>query len=513
MLRRIVARPVATQGLIAAAGVVGLAVLALVVATGMFGSAQGAQAGTTQTYVVLYKQQAVPAGAASAIQKAGGTLVYSYDTIGVAIAQSANASFRAKVMADKKVEGVSSTAAFGVRLNEEMVVEDASAITSSASGTWGDPLSNRQWDMLQIHVPEAHEITTGSPSIVVGDIDTGLDYTHPDLAANVDFANSVSCVGGVPDQNPAAWMDNNGHGTHTAGTIAAAVNGIGIIGVAPNVKIAGIKAGNDDGYFFPEAVICAFMWAGAHHLDVTNNSYFADPWLFNCRNDAEQRAIWKAEQRAIRYAMQQGVVVVAAEGNENIDLSKKNIDTISPDFPPGSEMEREVTNACVVIPVEIPGVIGVTADGNLRQKSFYSSYGVGVTQVVAPGGDSLFQLTAEAPNGRVLSTWPADLIGELPPSRIVTDGPAVYAYLQGTSMASPHVAGVAALVMSQFGEMPPGKVQDIITSTADPMACPPNPFNPGGTGAWLATCVGGDEYNGFYGHGQVSALRAVIYTP
>ena len=97
----------------------------------------------------------------------------------------------------------------------------------------------------------------------------------------------------------AAAKDDNGHGTHTAGTIAAAANGTGIVGVAPNVKIAAIKAGNDDGYFFPEAVICAFMWAGTHHVDVTNNSYFADPWLFNCRNDPEQRAIFEAEPRAI----------------------------------------------------------------------------------------------------------------------------------------------------------------------------------------------------------------------
>ena len=80
-------------------------------------------------------------------------------------------------------------------------------------------------------------------------------------------------------------MDDNGHGTHTAGTIAAAANGIGIVGVAPNVQIAGIKAGNADGFFFPEAVVCAFMWAGTHGFDVTNNSYFADPYLFNCKND------------------------------------------------------------------------------------------------------------------------------------------------------------------------------------------------------------------------------------
>src|SRR4029078_1807225 len=105
-------------------------------------------------------------------------------------------------------------------------------------------------------------------------------------------------------------MDDNGHGTHTDGTIAAAKNGIGIVGVAPNVKIAGIKAGNADGFFFPEAVICAFVWSGAHHLHVTNNSYFADPYLYNCHNDQAQQAIFKAESRAVRYAQTQGVTVV-----------------------------------------------------------------------------------------------------------------------------------------------------------------------------------------------------------
>jgi lantibiotic leader peptide-processing serine protease len=78
-------------------------------------------------------------------------------------------------------------------------------------------------------------------------------HCHPDLAPNVDFANSASCVGGVANPNPAAWADDNGHGTHTAGTIAAAKNGIGIVGVAPNVKIAAIKTGNAAGFFFPEA--------------------------------------------------------------------------------------------------------------------------------------------------------------------------------------------------------------------------------------------------------------------
>src|SRR5213596_2151775 len=118
--------------------------------------------------------------------------------------------------------------------------------------------------MDQIEAPAARAVNGGSSSVVVGDIDTGLDFTHPDLAPNVDFADSVSCLGGVPNTSPSAWKDDNGHGTHTAGTIAAAANGIGIVGVAPNVKIAGIKAGNAGGFFFPQAVICAFMWAASH---------------------------------------------------------------------------------------------------------------------------------------------------------------------------------------------------------------------------------------------------------
>src|SRR6266513_853761 len=191
--------------------------------------------------------------------------------------------------------------------------------------------------MRQIHTPEAHAITGGSPDVLVGDIDTGLDYTHPDLAANVDDADSVHCVSGAPVPGE----------------------------VAPNVKIAGIKAGNSQGFFFPEAVVCAFMWAGSHHFDVTNNSYFADPYLFNCKNDPVQRAIWKAESRAIKYAQQNGVTVVAAMGNESEDLAHPTVDATSPDDT--TPEVRDVTNACVVIPVEVPGVIGTTADGNARQ--------------------------------------------------------------------------------------------------------------------------------------------------
>ena len=195
------------------------AALVLVLSAVLFGtsasSAAPAHTGTTENYLVLYKGNSVPADAVSKISQAGGTLVYAYDAIGVAIAQSDSPNFRAKLMKDNRVEGAMATTNFGTALQadlEEETTVDAAVIP---------PDFNYLWDMQQISVPQAHAITTGSPDIIVGDIDTGLDYTHPALAPNVDFSRSVSCVGGVPNQDPAAWMDDHGHGTHTAGTIAA----------------------------------------------------------------------------------------------------------------------------------------------------------------------------------------------------------------------------------------------------------------------------------------------------
>ena len=477
----------------------------------MVGAVQTAHAGSQKTYLVVYNQQALPASVAVTISGAGGTLVARYDAIGVAVARSDSTTFGDSLMKDSRVAGVSATTGLATRLNNDFV--DDATTTTVDSGTpapGSDTLSSRQWDMDQIHAPAARAINGGSSSVVVGDIDTGLDYTHPDLAPNVDFSKSVSCIGGVPNTSPSAWNDDNGHGTHTAGIIAAAKNGIGIVGVAPKVKLAAIKTGDAAGFFFPEAVVCAFMWAGTHNIQVTNNSYFADPWLFNCKNDPVQRAIWTAERRAIRFAIQHGTVVVAAIGNQADDLAHPTMDATSPDNT--TPVTREITNACAVIPVEVPGVIGVSGDGNLRMKSFYSSYGVGVTQVVAPGGDSILQRTPAAPNGRVLSTWPASQIAQCRPARRVFDGTALYCYAQGTSMASPHVAGVAALIVS-MGITSPGAVTARIDNTADPQPCPADTsmyaFFPAMDNGAPQVCRGGTAYNSWFGHGQVNALSAV----
>ncbi len=437
-----------------------------------------------ETYIVLYNRSAVPTNAAKVIARTGGRLVYSYDAIGVAIARSADPGFGAAMRGARGVQGAASTAAFGTQLETDFeIATGLEALTSvTATGAFDDPYTNRQWDMFQISVPEAHMVTMGDPSVIVGDIDSGIDAYHPDLAANVDWTRSVSCIEGVPNQDYAAWQDNNGHGTHTAGTIAAAYNGIGIVGVAPDVKLAAIKGCNDDGYCWPEAIICSFMWAAGNQIDITNNSYFVDPYLFNCHNDPEQRAIWKAVQRAVRYAQQNGVLVVTSAGNSNDDLSH-------PDRTAGDDA---ITNACAVLPAELSGVVGVSANGAFLQKTYYSSYGVSAVDVVAPGGDRRFQDPGDGSRGYVLSTFPGNS----------------YALAQGTSMASPHAVGVAALIASQYPGISQGALAAKLQNTADPQWCPENPFVPGGNPAYTAYCQGG-AHNSFYGHGQVNAFRGV----
>ncbi len=498
-------------------------------------AAVAAPSALAETYVVLYKGGASSDKAGDWIQRSGGTVVANYREIGVVVARSDSPTFAQAMQGGAGIERVAVSRAVAK-------VEEPEASPGDLPNTPATPdtLAGLQWDMRQIHAFEAHAITGGSPAVVVGDIDTGLDKDHPDLIPNIDFSRSVSCESGAPNTSPTAWDDHNGHGTHTAGTIAAASNGFGITGVAPKVKVAGIKSSNDDGFFFVHMVVCSFMWAGSHQIDVTNNSYFMDPYLHNCRNDPGQRALWKAAKRAIDYAQKQGVTVVSSEGNQSDDLSHPQVDTTSPDFPPGSEEERDITNACVVVPVEVPGVIGVTAVGNTKQtdgdndpndylKSYYSAYGISTADVAAPGGDFFYgRGTDGGPFGLVLSTWPSDSGC----SRSVTDAGARYCYLQGTSMASPHAAGLAALIISRYGDskspqngkMRPGAVEAHMQQTADAQPCPtelPLTGAPGSSRANLPysgirrpsgdlqECQGGPSHNSWYGAGQINALRAV----
>lgn len=401
------------------------------------------------------------------MEASGGAVFAAYDAIGVLVAHSTSAGFANKVRVAKGVQQVGAT-----RTSDVPADAYNPAIPATAPQR---PVTEREiprWDMTQIKADQAWRVTSGSASVKVGVLDTGVDDRHQDLAPNFNAADSVSCAYGKADKRHGAWRDIDTHGTHVAGTIAAAKNGKGIVGVAPGVRISSVRiAEQPSGLFFPENTVCGFMWAGDRGFDVTNNSYYTDPWEFNCPDDKDQAAIIEGVRRAQEYAERKGSLQVAAAGNSSVDLANKSVDEASPND--STPVHRRITNACIDIPTELPGVVTVSATGTDTGLASYSNYGDGIIDVAAPGGTS---------GGGVYSTFPGGR----------------YEAISGTSMAAPHVAGVAALLASANPGLTPAQIRDRLDADATDRGC-----------ASDGRCTGRDGDNNLYGQGIVDALKAV----
>ncbi|MHB1133468.1 MAG: S8 family serine peptidase [Chloroflexota bacterium] len=249
-----------------------------------------------------------------------------------------------------------------------------------------------------VNAPEAWATTTGNPATIVAVIDTGVQYTHPDLAANI-WTNAGEISGnGVDDDNNGytddvyGWdwgnndnnpMDANGHGTHVAGTIGAVGNNsIGVVGVNWNVKIMPLKFFADNGTGYVSSAAKALEYAVAKGVKISNNSWVGG---------------WdQAMNDALTAAAAQGHLFVAAAGNASNNNDRK------PTYP-GS--------------LSHGNILSVAAINSSQGLASFSNYGAQSVDLAAPGVD-------------ILSTYPTG----------------TYAWLSGTSMASPHVAGAAALV-------------------------------------------------------------------
>lgn len=448
-------------------------------------------------YVVLFKhdRDAATGPAQAAVEGAGGSLVAAYPEIGVAIAESTDPGFGPALDRLRAVEGVAATGGGGPAGGSWDGVPPG---LPNAPAADADTFSPLQWWAQRIRAPEAHAVTGGSPEVTVGVIDTGVDASHPDLDGNVDVSRSVSCVGGAPNGDPAAWNDDSGHGTNVAGVIAAEADGRGIVGIAPNVELAVIKAsvrvGTSD-LFLPEAVICSFVWAANNGVDVANNSYSLDSALSGgttslCKADDAQRTVIEAVRRAVAYAQRRDVSVVASAGNDGRDLA---------------QLAEE---GCMRLPSQAPGVVTVSSVGLLDALAAGppSNYGLRHVTVAAPGGDFM---QGVPPAGLVLGPWPASM--QVP--RLLCDpctGPdaAFYRFFAGTSQAAAQVSGVAALVVSRYGrdrgplsgKMEPKRVAVVLKLTADPLPCPAD-----------ERCVTDGNLTSFYGRGVVDAHRAVTF--
>ena len=519
-------------------------------------------------YVVAYADGASAAAAHAAIKAAGGTVVKENTQVGVATVKSSNPSFIAAAGHQSALVGAARNRPIGKLPSGAAPKDDVERLTAAEraaakrpASTNGhapgqEPLADKQWDMRMIDATPSgsYRVNQGRRGVMVGIMDTGVDGSHPDIKPNFNrrlsrnFTTDIPLIDGPcedePDQscNDPADVVEDGHGTHVAGLVAAALNGLGTAGVAPKVTLVNIRAGQDSGFFFLQPTVDAIVYAGLVGIDVINMSFFTDPWLFNCLDNPadspeeqlEQLTVRVATQRAINFARGHGVTPVAALGNEHTDLGNPTLDETSPDFPPGTEKSRTVDNSCITVPTETRGVISISALGPSGYKADYSNYGIEQTDFSAPGGwfrDYFGLPQNRQPENLNLSPMPKALAEEAleDPANapfILEDCKgstcAFYQYLQGTSMASPHAAGVAALIVSAHGKhdaqhggltLDPSAVERILTRTAKQTPCPSPPnfaYPDDRDPTFDGVCEGTLARNGIYGRGVVNALTAVL---
>ncbi|ETK36494.1 S8 family peptidase [Microbispora sp. ATCC PTA-5024] len=539
-----------------------LALLAGVGGVAATGAGSRSPAGPLHDYLVFYADGA-RAAATRDVTAAGGVVEGRDDRLGYLIVRAGSPD---RLGASSSVVGVTADRAIGRAADDTAaagVAAPAGGASSAASTAGraraGDPLSDRQWDMRMIGATPSGSYATakGSHKVLVGIIDTGVDGRHPDIAPNFNRALSRNFVTDTPkDPNgkkldgpcehagckDPADEDDDGHGTHVASTIGSPINGIGVSGVAPGVSLVNLRAGTDSGFFFLKPTMDALTYAADVGVDVVNMSFYVDPWTYNCPNNPqdsraarlEQRAILEGMRRAVNYARARGVTLISAIGNSGHDLGKPTKDTASPDYPPGSERTRTIDNSCIDVPAELPGVISVSSVGPSGRKAGYSDYGTEQTDIAAPGGDVFDggtalrgerrQILAAAPETALRAQGLIDTSGRPKTSAVVRDCHggrcAYYQYMEGTSMAAPHVTGVVAIIISRFGKpgkgglyMDPRRVEKLLYATAVPKVCPsPRLYQYGGAdGGQL--CEGGTANNGFFGHGVASASKAASLTP
>ena len=339
-----------------------------------------------------------------------------------------------------------------------------------------EPLFVNQWGMDAINAPEAWNAGYTGESVKVFILDSGIDAEHPDLTTNL---NTDLCTSFVPgeDYNVDYGFYFN-HGTHVAGIIAAADNNFGVIGVAPEAEIIAVKVVSEytgSGSF--SQINKGIVYAANNEADVINMSLgatFARNGFYQDENDVLQKipavyiqSLILSQQRAVNYAFRKGAVIVTSAGNDGMNYDG---------------------NAFIFkIPAELQNVIAVSATApdywyrdllkgitpNLDIPSSYIDYGKSLVDIAAPGGDyDYFELPF----------WHLDMVYST-----ISEG---YGWAAGTSMASPHVAGVAALIIGKNnGQMDPGVVMKQLLKTADK--------------------IDGNGMSAYFGNGRVNAFRAV----
>ncbi len=456
-----------------------------------------ASAAAAKTYVILGTGNTLPSDIAASVTAAGGALAANLTGIGVAVATSSDPGFAAKLGRAPGVQAVAEDVMldFGQPRVEGLLEADPAAEPGAGQTAVGavETFRAMQWAPDAVSAPAAWDAGYQGAGARVAILDGGIRNTHIDIAPNLDAAHSASFVPGQPynfDQrrdanNVCGLTDTFWHGTHVAGIVAAPANNLGTVGIAPQATLIGVKVLHCGSGAFSWIIQGIYYAAtpiaeGGGGANVINMSLGAG---IDGRG-AGIAHLLNALSRATTYAYQRGVTVIAAAGNDGIDIDH--------------------TNNLVFVPAQSPHVISVSATGplgwalapgatDLDRPASYTNYGQSAITFAGPGGD--FALPGNAtcsrpvlPSGTVtVPCWVFDMV--IAPCRGSGTSNGSYCWAAGTSMASPTAAGVAALIVGKFGPLPPAQVEARLRQSADDLGKP-----------------GNDDY---YGRGRVNAGRAV----
>ncbi|GAA4425112.1 S8 family serine peptidase [Pontibacter saemangeumensis] len=448
-------------------------------------------------YILLASGAALPADLESQVKTLKGNVTGLLAEAGIATVTSSDPDFAARA---GKIQGVSAVirdldVQWFNPSDEKIVAFDAEAYGNPPASGDDDKYFDLQWGHDAVNAPEAWNAGARGQGVRIAVLDSGFDLDHQDLAPNIDLKSSRSFV---PDEALQYALPGVGsHGTHTAGTIGAADNGAGIIGVAPEAELILVKVLRDSGSGSFSWMLQGIVHAVNEGADVINMSlgaalprngkYLDDNGTPEDTSDDFIVSDTKATQELINaiskvttYATQQGVTVIASAGN---DANNGNKDQSLAHIPSGA-----------------PNVISISATApqgwalnpttaNLDFMASYSNYGTSDVDFAAPGGD--YQYAGEE-IARIGGITQYVFVFDYVFSAGNNPNPAKSSYYWsvGTSMAAPHATGVAALIIGQNGgEMDPAKVKAALRASADDLGKP-----------------GRDPY---YGYGRVNAFKAI----
>src|SRR6267154_2229730 len=443
-----------------------------------------------KTYVILAQGQG--AGSTAFAASLGSSVIARYDEIGVVVAQSSDPNFAAQAAA---LPGVGQVAEdhelLWISPNEtvvqaEEVVDDSAAPTPGVSGlppANAESFSAVQWNLHQIHADQTAANGDRGNGLVrarVAVLYTGIVASHIDIAANLNLALSTSFV----PTEPSFVYPSDGtfsHATHVSGIVAAPINGIGTQGVAPNAELVAVKVLKNSGSGSFASIIAGLEYASGPsvHADVINMSLGA---TFDRRDPSFGRgdaALISGLNRAVNHATARGTLVVSAAGNNGADLNGR---LFSVPAQSGNGMAVSATG-----PIGF-GAFGFNSPAVFDRLASYSNFGQSVVNVAAPGGDSVFTPTTAVCHVAPI-TAPCFVFDFVlsPGGKLGTINR--YFFATGTSMATPHVSGLAALIVGKFGHMNPSQLRTLIEQSGDDILKP-----------------GADSQTG---HGRINALVAL----